>query len=344
MTRKRIIDPVEVLIALAITLLGIAGLRAHAQSPYNNVIFQPAVLTATSQTSTPFALRPGATQTGSFSAGTIIVTGASLTTATLAVQVSKDGGKTYFATALEACGTPGTFTTTVTVTAASCYELNLQGVTNVEYVTSGTFTATSISVLLIGSPTGQISRSGGGGGSGGPIASGTQYCVAYYTGAGTGTALGAPQCNIATDANGNLRLYSPDGGSFTFLSTNNAAQFTLAVAGGCELFANGGGVFGALGCLWYDQGQLNAAAQTTVNCSTSGTAIFSQPEQGTSYKVAMVHLAACLGTASYTYPTAFSFAPQVISQSLAALVTTGTASAVTITGTTSTGFIELNGY
>lgn len=87
-----------------------------------------------------------------------------------------------------------------------------------------------------------------------------------------------------------------------------------------------------------------SAAQTTVSCSTSGTAVFSQPEAGPSYKKIVVHEAACTGTASYTYPAAFSFAPQVLSQSLAGTVTTISTTAVTITGSTSTGFLDLDGY
>lgn len=86
------------------------------------------------------------------------------------------------------------------------------------------------------------------------------------------------------------------------------------------------------------------AAQTTVNCSTSGSVVFSQPEQGTSYKVVMIFANACLGTASYTYPAAFTNTPEVLSQSLAAIATSVSTSAVTITGTTSTGFLEINGY
>lgn len=87
-----------------------------------------------------------------------------------------------------------------------------------------------------------------------------------------------------------------------------------------------------------------AAAQTTVSCSTSGTAVFSEPMQGGSYKRVSVYQNACLGTASYTYPTAFTNTPQVLSQSLAATATSVSTTAVTVTGATSTGFLTLDGY
>lgn len=87
-----------------------------------------------------------------------------------------------------------------------------------------------------------------------------------------------------------------------------------------------------------------AAAQTTVNCSTSGTVVFSQPFIGSSLKEVEIYAAACLGTASYTYPTAFTNTPQVLSQTLAGVATSVSTSAVTITGTTTTGFLKLDGY
>ncbi len=88
----------------------------------------------------------------------------------------------------------------------------------------------------------------------------------------------------------------------------------------------------------------NTAAQTTVAASVSGTVVFSQPEQGSSYKKVIIYLNAASGTASYTYPTPFINTPMVLSQSLSATVTSVSNTACTITGTVQSGFVALEGF
>lgn len=90
----------------------------------------------------------------------------------------------------------------------------------------------------------------------------------------------------------------------------------------------------------------SSATQTTVSCSTSGTAVFSEPYAGASDKKVLINLASCNGTATYTFPVAYTTSPGVFTSSTVSsvLVSSLSNTAVTITGTTSVGMIIIEGY
>jgi hypothetical protein len=89
----------------------------------------------------------------------------------------------------------------------------------------------------------------------------------------------------------------------------------------------------------------NTAAQTTLTGS-AGTAICSQPEQGSSYKKVVVYLSGYTdtGTQVFTYPTAFSNTPYVYGLTAGVSGATATTTTVTFTVATQTGFVFLEGY
>jgi hypothetical protein len=82
---------------------------------------------------------------------------------------------------------------------------------------------------------------------------------------------------------------------------------------------------------------------TSVSGSTSGSAKFSMPFQGSIFKKVVIQLIGLNGTASYTFPAAFTYVPKVITGN-SALATTLSATAITVTGSTTNDTLILEGY
>jgi hypothetical protein len=146
------VSALSFVLAFGVASLGIAPRRLEAQvgpSGANPVIqptqrLTPLVFTATSQTVTRTL--------PSSSCAVISQTANTLTTATFTVEVSNDGGTTYYPAAVApyvGSAARASVLTAITVTTSGhLYILPVVGMTNLEAITSSTFTGTSLTLTI----------------------------------------------------------------------------------------------------------------------------------------------------------------------------------------------------
>ena len=136
---------------------------------------------------------------------------------------------------------------------------------------------------------------------------------------------------------GNFLDFYSNGSESLYVDYNGNLYSTFGSISGASLNATGA-VTGKTLAL--------SATQSTVSCSGSGNVIFDQPLNGSSAREVEIYLNGCTGTASYTYPVAFTYTPGILATSTiaAGVVTSLSNTAATVTGASSTGFIFLKGF
>ena len=92
-------------------------------------------------------------------------------------------------------------------------------------------------------------------------------------------------------------------------------------------------------------GALLNGAQTSVAGATSGSASFSQVAGGSSNRV-VIYCNALDGAATWTFPSPFAHTPVVLDTTglATSVVTALSTTAVTVTGSPSTGFLMIEGF
>jgi len=145
------------------------------------------------------------------------------------------------------------------------------------------------------------------------------------------------QPTIYFGANGNFGLFGSTSGLLQLAvpATVTSYTITLPSAQGTGPLSNNGS-----GSLSWG----SAAPQSTLT-GTAGTAVCSQPEQGSSYKKVIAYLSGYTdtGAVAYTFPVAFLEIPAIV-YAAAGVTATVSTTQVTFASTAATGFVVLEGY
>ena len=266
-----------VFIVCLIGLKGLEGITMFPQalsSPYSIALYKPQVFTASGVTGTAIplnGLQSGSSLVGSsFSSATINATGTALVTATFAVQGSPDNGATFYPLLITQQNLAGASPTlSVTVTANTIYQVSVAGMTHIRFVTSGTFTAATLTLTLNASPNAQAVN----GRSGGTVAG-----VTTFNGRnGPVTLMGSDVAGVGTltnDTSGNAATATHATSADTATSATTAGSATTAAQATNTTQVNGAApVANAAIAATNASGQIVAAANSAVVNAIAGTTL-----------------------------------------------------------------------
>lgn len=174
----------KIFAALMVASLTIVGL---AQSPYNLNIYKAQSFTGDgSGVVIPLnGNSSGSTVGSSFASGNATVSVVGSGTATIGFVGSSDNGVTYVPIPITSLTASPTTATTQMVTASSVFSVPLGNLTHVQPVVSGSFTFTSITILLTASPNAQMAKSSQSSSVSGTVGAGNANQLAVYPSNGT---------------------------------------------------------------------------------------------------------------------------------------------------------------